>query len=108
VLLVLVGELHVGDFGAEDAHPVVGQLAVQVLLHVPDVAAAQVVAFSVPTWRLRCRIAFCTALERTRSKFEVLMTRTKESGSTILNFRKNSIAFSGPFTRVGQRATGAR
>src|SRR5919112_3504992 len=43
VLLVLVGELHVGDVGAEDAHPVVDQLAVQVLLHVPDVAAAQVV-----------------------------------------------------------------
>src|SRR5215211_1696771 len=45
VQLVLVGELHVGDVGAEDAHPVVGQLAVQVLLHVPYVAAAQVVGF---------------------------------------------------------------
>jgi hypothetical protein len=43
VLLVLVGELHVGDVGAEDADPVVGELAVQVLLQISDVAAAQVV-----------------------------------------------------------------
>ena len=60
------------------------------------------------TWRLRCRIASCTALERTRSKFEAPMTRTKAKGSTILNFRKNSIALSGTFSRVGQTATGAR
>src|SRR5918993_1219650 len=43
MLLVLVGELHVWDVGAEDADPVVGKLAVQVLLHISDVAAAQVV-----------------------------------------------------------------
>ena len=36
------------------------------------------------------------------------MTRTKARGSTIRNFRKNSIAFSGTFSRVGQTATGAR
>src|ERR687894_2832808 len=64
-------------------------------------------AFSVLTCRLRCRIASCTALERTRSKFEAPMTRTKANGSTILNFRKNSIALSGTFSRVGQTATGA-
>src|SRR5919107_2334752 len=43
MLLVLVGELHVWDVGAEDSDPIVGKLTVQVLLHISDVAAAQVV-----------------------------------------------------------------
>jgi hypothetical protein len=53
-------------------------------------------------------MASCTALERTRSKLEAPITRTKARGSTILNFRKNSIAFRGTFSCVGQTATGAR
>ena len=43
VLPVLVGQLHVGDVAAHDLHAVAGQLAVEQLLHVLDVAAAQVV-----------------------------------------------------------------
>ncbi len=36
------------------------------------------------------------------------MVLTKASGSTMRNLRKNSIALSGTFSRVGQTATGAR
>jgi len=53
-------------------------------------------------------MASCTALERTRSKLEAPITNTNASGSTMRNFRKNSIAFRGTFSRVGQTATGAR
>src|SRR5690606_10315794 len=43
VLLVLVGELHVGDVAAHDLHPVPAELPVQQLLHVRDIRAPQVV-----------------------------------------------------------------
>ncbi len=43
MLLVLVRELHVGDVRSQDAHPVALELAVEVILHVAHVGAAQVV-----------------------------------------------------------------
>jgi hypothetical protein len=43
VLLVLIRELHVRDVRAEDADAVAFELAIEVVLHVPHVAAAQIV-----------------------------------------------------------------
>ena len=43
MLPVLVGQLHVGDVAAHDLHAITGELPVEQLLHVLDVAAAQVV-----------------------------------------------------------------